>query len=160
MVTIRPFLQSSSALYSIPSQNRETSFDQSYLNLFKDQKFVCPNCSSYSYTVSKISIQEPRYLAIIHDSFINSSNSSDFLQVNPSFENPMTGNKFSLIASINLPYPNHYNILMKDPYFELGTQKKGYYLHDGLIEQGQILSITTKVFQEVRLILPYIKLHN
>jgi len=145
-------------LISIANQYRSTSFANSYLNLFEKQFFVCPECSSSTYSISKFITEEPKYLALIDDDFLSSSqNNSSFLKLSPNFRNSFSGNEYLLLGSINIPYPNHYSTLLKDPYFDFQIQSKGFYLYDGLLEGGRIQLVKDKEIEETK---PYIAIYK
>jgi len=142
------------SLTSIPSQLRKQSFDESYMGLFETQYFVCPKCSAKSFRITKTIVKEPNYIVLIDDGFVHvPQNNYNFLALNPKFKNSKTGNNYIFISSINIPYSNHYNTILKDPFFQSGKQFKGYYLHDGLIDNGIIQPIEESQVNESK---PYI----
>ena len=86
-------------------------------------EYNCPNCKKGNYKINKSNISEPRYLALLDDT-LNPRSKSEVqnLKIPPSFVNTMTKNRYELISAINVPYANHYNCLLKNPYLQF--QKK------------------------------------
>jgi len=54
------------------------------------------------------------------------------LDVSPKFKSVLTSHRFKLIATINIPFLNHYNILPVNPFLILEVKTSGYFLHDGI----------------------------
>jgi len=144
------------SIIPIPNQFRNKTFPQSYLNLFKQRYYTCPKCFSKKFKINKTIVQEPRYLVLLDDSF-DANGSSGLLTLTPRFENNLTKNTFELIAAINIPFRNHYNVLLKDPFLTFQKEEKGYYLHDGLIGEGKILQLKTHEIVEIK---PYISVYK
>ena len=78
------------------------------------------------------------------------------LTLTNSFVNPLTNNTYELISSINIPSLHHYNVILKNPYFSPQNQHKGYYFHDGLVNNGEI----TKIDEDNMDIRPYIAIYK
>ena len=56
-----------------------------------------------------------------------------------------------------MPFPNHYNTLLKDPYFIFQKQSQGYYLYDGLPDDDQIQLLDARKVENVK---PYIAIYK
>jgi hypothetical protein len=146
-------------LIYIPQQRRKSSFQESYLSMINtDDHYNCAICNEASYTIKKTNVSEPCYLALLDDT-CNPRNNQRIkpLSFATSFTNPRTKKQYELISTINLPYANHYNCLLKDPYFEYQKQSKGFFLHDGLLNDGKIVSILS---DEIKSVAAYIAIYK
>ena len=74
-----------------------------------------------------------------------------------SFLNSETDETFDLISVINMPFQHHYNVLLKDPFFTFQKRSEGYYLHDGLVENGRIRQISQDEIDKLR---PYMIIYK
>ena len=145
----------------IPQQKRKNSFHDSYLSMLTLDEYNCPNCKKGNYKINKSNISEPRYLALLDDTLNPRSKSEvQTLKIAPSFVNKMTKNRYELISAINVPYPNHYNCLLKNPYLQFQKKSQGFFVHDGLLNDGKIVSILPDQIASLRGYLAIYRLKN
>ena len=85
------------------------------------------------------------------------SETSKPLQFINEFSNPETDETFEFICAIKLPFQHHYNVLLKNPYLTYQNKVKGYFLHNGLTNNGRIQKIDQASAKDLR---PYIVIYK
>jgi len=78
------------------------------------------------------------------------------MKIYQSLKHSKTPKQVQFLASINIPFINHYNVLLSNPYF-LGEQQNGLFLHDGLSENGEIHHVDQDDVQSLH---PYIAIYK
>jgi len=98
--------------------------------MFNTHTYICSICKRNSLEISRFGIQEPLYIALIDD-YLCTENLKP-LTMSLRFQSSLTKNNFEFIASINIPFANHYNLVLHNPFLTPQLRSEGYFMHDGL----------------------------
>ena len=116
-------------------QSLQRYFDW-YLNT--EHSHHCEVCLQQNVEIKTNYLNEPDFIII---DFIGTAEDVDF-QYNETLENQNTNSRFELVATVNMPTPNHFNCCIKGCSIvsEVGSVDT-WHLHDGLRHEGGIVPL-------------------
>ena len=80
------------------------------------------------------------------------------LLINREIKSYLSGNKFELVGTINVPFKGHFNCMIINPVFFKKEPLHGAWIHDGLLNNGSLTKL--KDFKELTQNNPYVLIYK
>jgi len=145
----------------LPLTSGDLDVESSYNNKFKLDHLKCSSCNRKTKEVIIPGKAEPEFLILMLDfvqNLLDEGKTLDYLEINQEINSRLTGKKYSLLGTINVPYRGHFNCIVMNPTISKENSLNGAWLHDGLKNNGYLAKFSN--FDKITEYYPYILVYK